>query len=42
MRGEGRGEGVYPRVADSEFVEAPPHPDLLPLNDGTIQKHREL
>src|SRR5215831_8085469 len=32
--GEGRGEGVSPRVADSRFVEAPPHPDLLPRRSG--------
>jgi len=29
--GEGWGEGASPRVATSEFVETPPHPDLLPL-----------
>jgi len=42
MPGEGRGEGVYPRVADSEFVEAPPHPDLLPLNVPRSQKPLKL
>src|SRR5215470_2647643 len=31
LGGEGWGEGVYPRVEASRFVESPPHPDLLPL-----------
>ena len=34
---EDRGEGVSPRVATSEFAEAPPHPDLLPLK---VEKER--
>jgi penicillin-binding protein 1C len=29
--GEDRGEGASPRAVDSHFVEAPPHPGLLPL-----------
>ena len=34
LGGEGRGEGVSPRVATSRFAETPPHPDLLSRRSG--------
>ena len=40
--GEGWGEGVSPRVASSRFVEAPPHPDLLPLKGEKGRRRRAV
>src|ERR1700693_1518227 len=32
--------GAPPRIASSEFVEAPPHPDLLPLKGEKGRRRR--
>ena len=38
--GQGRDEGVHPRVVDSRFAEAPPHPDPLPARGERERRRR--